>query len=165
MFTNQSGQPSKLPEFCSGEWKRNVVRRWAAEQGDWKTRGVQGWVGISADERDRRRRPLRKWFQPVYPLLDWHRATVHECLTAVARAGWPDPPRSRCHHCPNQSDREWSELTAEEFEHACRTEDAIRRVDPHAFMHKSLIPLRLVRLNVEDDNGGLFGGCRSGACF
>jgi hypothetical protein len=45
-YTDQSGAPSKLPEFCSGEWKREVVLRWAALQPGWKARGVDGWVGI-----------------------------------------------------------------------------------------------------------------------
>lgn len=34
--TKQSGEYSKLPEFCSGEWKREVVKRWASEQCGWK---------------------------------------------------------------------------------------------------------------------------------
>ena len=163
--TNQSGEASKLNEFCSGEWKREVALRWAAEQGGWKARGVDNWVGISADEKGRRRGARRQWFKPVYPLLDWNRATVHECLAAVDRQGWPSPPRSRCRHCPNQSDREWAELTPEEFEAAAQMEDDFRAIDEHAFLHKQLIPLRLVKLDVTDDNGGLFGGCTSGACY
>src|SRR5262245_27621044 len=35
-YSDQSGQPSKLNEWCSGEWKREVVMRWAAEQQGWK---------------------------------------------------------------------------------------------------------------------------------
>lgn len=163
--TNQSGEASKLNEFCSGEWKRDVVLRWAAQQEDWKARGVDNWVGISADEKGRRRGPRRLWLKPVYPLLDMKRATVQECMAAVARVGWPEPPRSRCHHCPNQSDAEWAALTPEEFERACRTDEAMRIVDEHAFLHKKLIPLRQVALDVTDDNGGLFGGCTSGACY
>lgn len=165
VYSNQSGEASKLTEYCSGEWKREVALRWAAEQDGWKARGVVNWVGISADEKNRRRGPRRRWFQPSYPLLDVRRATVSECLAAVERVGWPEPPRSRCRHCPNQSDREWAELTPEEFEEACRLEDELRLIDRHAFFHKQLIPLRDVTLDVTDDNGGLFGGCTSGACY
>jgi hypothetical protein len=165
VYKNQSGKASKLSEYCSGEWKRDVVMRWAAQQPDWKERGVDNWVGISVDEARRRRAPRRVWIQPVYPLLDMHRATVSECLTAVRAVGWPEPPRSRCYHCPNQSDAEWAELTPEEFEKACRTDEAIRMVDPHAYLHKKLIPLRRVALDTADDNGGLFGGCSSGTCY
>lgn len=166
VHTDQSGKASKLPEFCSGEWKREVVLRWAAEQPEWKTRGVDNWVGISFEERKRRRVARRKWLVPVYPLLDMRQTSVSGCLAAVAAVGWPEPPRSRCSYCPNQSDAEWAELTAAEFDAACVTEDEVRAVDPHAFFHKQLIPLREVRLDPTDNNGGLFsGGCSSGTCY
>ena len=166
VYSDQSGERSKLPEYCSGEWKREVVLRWANDTyPDWKKRGVNNWVGISKDEAGRRGVAKRKWFQPIYPLLDVLCARVSSCLAAVERQGWPEPPRSRCRHCPNQSDREWGELPPDEFELACQTDEMIREVDPHAFLHKKLIPLRQVKLNVEDDNGGLFGGCSSGTCY
>lgn len=164
-FTNQSGKPSKLDEFCSGEWKREVVMRWAAEQPGWKKRGVDSWTGISFDERHRRRAPRKQWIQPAYPLLDVRPTYLAGCSEAVERAGWPCAPRSRCEHCPNQSDREYAELTPDELERACLVDEHLRSVDPNAFLHKSLIPLRLVTFNVADDNGGLFGGCTSGMCF
>src|SRR5262245_9884387 len=31
MWTNLSGSPGKLNEWCSGEWKRDVAMRWADE--------------------------------------------------------------------------------------------------------------------------------------
>lgn len=166
VYTNQSGSISKLPEYCSGEWKREVVLRWAVDRHpEWKNKGVDMWIGISKDEAGRRRGPKRQWITPVYPLLDVLCSRVSSCLAAVERQGWPPPPRSRCHHCPNQSDAEWAELTPEEWEQACRTDEMIREVDPHTFLHKKLIPLRTVKLNIADDNGGLFGGCSSGMCY
>lgn len=165
VYTDQSGQASKLPEWCSGEWKREVVARWAAEQPGFKDRGVNMWVGISKEESHRRRAPRRQWIVPTYPLLDERVTRISGCLAAIERQGWPAPPRSRCYHCPNQSDREWGELSDDEFEKACQTDEMIREVDPHAFLHKSMMPLRMVKLNVEDDNGGLFGGCSSGTCY
>lgn len=165
VHTNQSGTAGKLPEFCSNEWKRRVVTRWAAEQADWKARGVNVWVGISWNERDRRRVPQRAWLQPVYPLLDMRATDLSGCLAAVERVGWPPPPRSRCMFCPNQSDAEWRELTAEEFLEACAIDDQIRAVDPHAFLHKALIPLRDVTLDSTADEGLFTGGCSAGLCF
>jgi hypothetical protein len=162
-FTDYSGQRSKLPEWCSGEWKREVSLRWAAEQPDWKQRGVNLWVGISLDEARRRRAPRRQWYQPTYPLLDVLPLGVAGCLAAVARQGWPEPPRSRCFHCPNQSDAEWLELTPEEFELACRRDEWLRETDPHVYLHRQLIPLRQVRLNREDSLFG--GGCSAGTCY
>jgi hypothetical protein len=164
--TDQSGTASKLPEFCSGEWKREVMLRWAAEQPGWKDRGVDAWVGISFEERKRRRSARQKWFTPVYPLLDLRATAVSGCLAAVEAVGWPPPPRSRCAYCPNQSDAEWAELTPAEFAAACATEDEIRAIDPHAFLHKTLIPLREVTLQPEATGGTLFhGGCSTGMCF
>lgn len=170
VYTNQSGSPSKLSEYCSGEWKRDVSMRWAAEQTHptkllpWKTIGVDNWVGISWDERHRRRSPRRQWIKPVYPLLDSLPFTVTQCLAAVAEAGWPPPPRSRCHHCPNQSDAEWAELTPEEWESACRTDEYVRSIDPHAYLHRSLTPLRVVTLApVAGERPS--GGCSAGTCY
>ena len=159
------GEASKLSEYCSGEWKRDVMLRWAAEQPEWKARGIDNWVGISWEERHRRRGPRRLWFGPVYPLLDVRPTTVSGCLEAARAIGWPEPPRSRCRHCPNQSDAEWKQLTAAEFEAACVLEDEIRQTDPHAWFHRSMIPLRDVTLKADADNGGLFGGCTAGTCY
>ncbi len=166
-FTNQSGEAGKLPEFCSNEWKQRVVMRWANEQPKWKERGVDCWIGISWDERKRRRSPSTQWFQPVYPLLDMLPKCfpVTACLDAVREEGWPEPPRSRCHHCPNQSDGEWAELTPAEWESACKTDEYVRSIDPHAFLHKTMIPLRQVTLKPELDDGSLFGGCSAGMCY
>lgn len=166
VHTNQSGKPSKLPEYCSGEWKREVVLRWAVRQPEWKKRGVDMWVGISTDESSRRRGPKRQWMQPVYPLLDVLPTSVAGCIAAVERQGWPSPPRSRCYWCPNQGDREWAELTPEELEAACQLDEEIRQTDPHAYLHRKLIPLRQVQFNNISGQGELFsGGCSSGMCY
>jgi hypothetical protein len=166
VYTDQSGSPAKLSEFCSGEWKREVVMRWAAEQLGWKERGVDNWIGITWDERHRRRGPRRHWFRPVYPLLDTLPTHVSGCYSAVERMGWPEPPRSRCFHCPNQSDTEWAELSPTEWEAACARDEWIRETDPHAYLHRSCLPLRLVTLKPHADVPGLFtGGCSSGTCY
>lgn len=163
-FTNQSGRPAKLDEWCSGYWKREVCTAWAAEQPDWKRRGVDNWIGITWEERKRRRAARTKWFQPAYPLLDVLPMHVSVCLQAVEQVGWPAPVRSRCYHCPNQSDAEWAELSPEEWELACQRDEWIRETDANAFLHKQMIPLRQVVLNPKSDDG-MFGGCQAGMCF
>lgn len=164
-YTNMAGRPSKLSEFCSGEWKREVAMRWAAEQQGWKKQGVDNWVGITWEERHRRRAPRKQWLKPVYPLLDVVPTHVSGCLAAVERVGWPEPPRSRCFHCPNQSDAEWAELTADEWEAACKRDEWVRETDPHAYLHRSLTPLHLVTLNPKADDGLFSGGCSAGTCY
>lgn len=164
VYTDHNGRPSKLPEYCSGEWKRDVASRWAASRPAWKDLGVDVWIGISRDEHRRRRGARRKWLRPIYPLLDMLPTDVAGCMAAVAAMGWPEPPRSRCRHCPNQSDREWAELTPAEWEAACRVDEQIRQTDPHAYLHRSLTPLRLVELHPNEANGAT-GGCSAGMCF
>ena len=166
VWSNQSGEPSKLPEYCSGEWKRDVLPRWAAEQDGWKQCGVDAWIGISWNERERRRGPRRQWFQAVYPLLDMRPTDLSGCLAAVERVGWPEPPRSRCVFCPNQSDQEWLELSADELAFAIKLEDEIRAVDTNAFFHRKMIPLRDVTFEAKKNGDSLFtGGCSAGMCF
>jgi len=161
-----SGKMSKLSEYCSGEWKREVSKRWASEQSGWKERGVDNWIGISWDERHRRRNSRTQWLQVAYPLLDMLPRGVHVsgCAEAVEQVGWPPAPRSRCEHCPNQSDAEWAELTPEEFARVCDREDKLREIDPNMFFHKKLIPLRQVKLE-PDKSVGFIGGCSSGTCY
>ena len=52
MYTNLHGRVSKLPAYCSNEWKVRPVRRWMREQG---VRECDQWLGISIDESDRMR--------------------------------------------------------------------------------------------------------------
>ncbi len=114
----------------------------------------------------RRRRAARKlWIAPVYPLLDVLPMDVAGCLAAVERIGWPEPPRSRCHFCPNQSDGEWSQLTPEEWQQACDLDEAVRAVDPNVYLHRSLTPLRMVTLKPQDERDLFTGGCAAGMCF
>lgn len=56
-------------------------------------------------------------------------------------------------------------MTPKEFEAAARMEEEIHKTDPHAFLHKSMIPLRMVTLKPEEDAGLFTGGCSSGTCF
>lgn len=131
-------------------------------------RGVDNWIGISWDERHRRRSARTKWITPVYPLLDMlpKCVGVGACLEAVSRIGWPPPPRSRCTHCPNQSDTEWSELSPKELADVFDMEDEVRQTDPHAFFHRSLKPLRMVEFKPKVEGHNLFsGGCSAGMCY
>jgi hypothetical protein len=168
-FTAKSehGGDGKFAEYCSGEWKRDVVTRWAASQEGWKPRGVDTWIGITQEERHRRRGPKRKWIQPVYPLLDVCPSHVSRVYEFCERFGWPGPVRSCCWMCPNMGNEEWRTLRdddPDDFAKACELDDSIRERDPALFVHKSRVPLRLADLG-QPDAPGLFGGCSSGMCY
>jgi len=72
--------------------------------------------------------------------------------------------------CPNQSDKEWLEVKKnrpDEFQKAVKLEQEIQSDDPHAWLHKSCVPLDQVDFdkNHQDDlfDSGLY--CSSGVCF
>lgn len=107
-YTSQTAAGGKLPEFCSVEWKQRPVMRWAAEQDGWKFRGVDSWLGITTEERHRRRGPKTLWFQSRFPLLDAAPSHVSRVYDICERFGWPKPVRSSCWMCPNMQNAEWT---------------------------------------------------------
>lgn len=162
-YTNKSGKTSKLSEYCSGEWKRDVVMRWCKANGITKMRN---WLGISTNEMKRRRAPRRQWAQLRYPLLDEIPMTATQCEELVVSHGWPIPPHSSCWMCPNHSDAEWVDIRdndPDDWKKACELDEEIRKIDPHAWLHKGCIPLAMVDLKPKTNIDK--GGCSSGMCF
>lgn len=168
-FSNQNGQPAKLPGYCSNEWKRRVVDRWLASVGV-KRIDCRKWIGFSFDETTRILRMQNGddykagliWF----PLVDGIPVRRHEAISIVRKMGWPTPPRSRCWMCPNQSDLEWAEVKENHpqlFQAAIALDESIRLRDPNAFLHSTIKPLADADLSKPDD---LFSAsCPSGECF
>lgn len=169
-FTTQSGQLGKLPTYCSNEWKVRVMDRWLRERGVAKTDAMT-WKGISTDELDRVKTGRNR-----YVLIFEHPMNRAACRHyVVQRLGWPAPPNggSACWFCPNMADAQWVEIRdndPEDFEKACVEDEALRRRDPHVFVHSSGRPLREVAAELDNPNQvRLFGdnpsGCDSGVCF
>jgi len=161
-FTDQSGEIGKLPAYCSNEWKRRVVRRWATQQG---VEAADIWLGISTDEMQRLSFSQGKWHHR-FPLVE-QRMNRHECELLCERMGWPKPPRSSCWMCPNHTQEEWRDIRDNkpgDWQAAIVFDRAIRLRDPHAFVHSDCVPLD--RADLDDRNGVMFGhGCSSGHCF
>jgi len=169
-FTTESefGGEGKYPEYCSWKWKREVVMRWADEQPGWKQRGVTCWLGITTEEKHRRHGTRKLWFAPSFPLLDVCPSHVSRAYELAEEFGWPEPPRSCCWMCPNMHNREWRDERdnwPDDFAKACDLDDEIRKVDPHAFVHSSRVPLRMADLGKPDAPGLFGGGCSSGMCY
>lgn len=162
-FTDKAGRRSKLPKYCSQEWKARVVQRFARKHG---INDADQWIGFTIDEMERMRvyRHGQKW-QHVYPLIDL-RMSRGDCMSEIERLGWPPPPRSACWMCPYRSDQEWMLMKQEapqDFERAKRLEQEIRERDPNAYLHRSCKPLGEVEF---DDQPDLFSKpCNSGGCF
>lgn len=168
-FTNQTGEPGKLSNFCSDEWKTRVRDRWLREHG--VTRSQQRtWIGFSLDES---RRYLRMAVSQEaekgrlrWPLIHDVPLRADQAVAVVEKMGWPTPPRSACVMCPNQGDREWRDLKVnwpDEFRKSVELERKIQEEDPFAFLHKSCVPLDEVDFSEEPT---LFEpACNSGGCF
>src|SRR6185437_191904 len=168
-FSNINGAVSKLKPFCSKAWKREAIQRFLTIKFGIKRSKYKNWICFSIDETNRVLRikeggDFKKGL--VYlPLVDLM-IKRQDAIQIVKKFGWPEPPRSRCFDCPNQTDYEWTEVAEnfpKEFKSACDRDDYIRTRDKNAFLHSTLTPLRSVDLSKKDD---LFsGGCPSGECF
>lgn len=166
VFTTQSGDVGKLPTYCSSYWKREVVKRWANEQG---FAAIDKWIGYSIDElwRVRKRQPKGKW-QERYPLIE-RGLNRSDCEALVLRVLGRKPPRSSCWMCPNHTQEEWRDIRdnkPEDWQQVIRFDRHIRTLDPHAWLHPDCKPIDEVDL--DDANGVLFEegrSCTSGLCF
>jgi len=158
-FTTQNGEIGKLPALCSNEWKLRVIQRWANKEHNVKA--ATFWMGMSTDELERVKFPAGKW-EKRYPLIE-QKMNRGDCVARVLKAGLPLPPRSRCKHCPNQRQGEWRELTPEEMTFSINFDVALRKKDPHVWLHADAKPLS--EADFSDKNESLFGDCDSGMCF
>lgn len=162
-FTTQSGQLSKLPTFCSTEWKWRVLKRWLRAQA---IDQCNVWMGISWDEIDRMKDSDCQWIVKKYPLIETIRTRRWECERYVLDHGWPKPPRSRCMMCPNQQAEEWQSLPENEKRAAIDIENDLRVKDPNVYLHLSGKPLeRALAEKLSDNQLKLFGTCDGGHCF
>ena len=143
-YTTQNGpKPSKLPAFCSNEWKQRPVRRWLREQG---VKTCEMWFGISIDESDRMKTSDKKWITNRYPLID-QGMSRDGCYALVREMGWPDPPKSSCYCCPHMGDSQWREMRRThpaDYQAAIEVEREVRAADAHMFLHRSAVPLELI---------------------
>jgi 3'-phosphoadenosine 5'-phosphosulfate sulfotransferase (PAPS reductase)/FAD synthetase len=160
---------SKLSNFCTKAWKIEVVNRWLSKEHGITRRMYRKWIGFSLDEK---RRILSMMAGKEYktglirfPLVHDYPMNRDRAKAIISRVGWPEPPRSRCWCCPNQSDKEWAEVMADDAlaAQAVAMDEAIRERDKDAFLHSSIRPLAGADLSAQDD---LFSrSCPTGECF
>jgi hypothetical protein len=158
-YTNITGSISKLPTFCSNEWKTRPCHRWLRKQG--VPPRYEKWIGFSADEPRRYLAMKKSQPETKFPLIDFSMQKRSGCAAIVRDMGWPAAHGSHCWMCPHMSDDEWQELTSGAFEMACVIDDSIRERDPHLFLHKSCTPLREVKFSADP----FMRACDSGMCF
>ncbi len=170
-WTNLTGKPGKLPGYCSSKWKAEAIDRYLSRNyGITRSKYIK-WIGFSTDEWRRAQRIMTsedgKKHLVRLPLCQDYPLNRQQAILEVKRIGWPDPPRSRCWMCPNQSDDEWRELKLSypnEFQKAVHFEKEMQAFDPCAWLHKSCVPLDVVDFSKEPS---LLDAqyCDSGVCF
>lgn len=144
-YGHANGKVAKLRPFCSGRWKREVVRGHMVSLGHKK---YTQWLGISIDESDRAlvSKP-RAWVQVRYPLID-QGMSRDDCTSVIRRMGWPQAPKSSCWMCPNIGNAEWRHMQKhypQDFARAVKLDDQIRARDD-LYLHRSLRPLSTLDL-------------------
>lgn len=141
-FSTINGAVGKLEPYCSGEWKREVSKRWLRSIGI--DQAVM-WIGISLDEMRRVRTQRLQWLKYEYPLLFMVPMRRHQCVEVIRAAGWQGHiPHSACRMCPNLSDAEWIDMKQHwphDFRSAVEIEREIRLRDPHFYLHPACVPL------------------------
>ena len=180
-----TGPHGKLRRQCTRDFKINPIETYIRREilglahGERAKQEVQviQWMGITRDEWHRIKDSQVKWKEHHYPFCnwgakyldkEWHRRDVVNWL----EEHYPglEFKRSACIGCPYRSDSEWNDIKQHPklWEDLCKVDDSIRRghrLDGDAFLHRSLKPLRDVKLDVDDGSQGhLWGEECEGMC-
>jgi hypothetical protein len=184
----------QMRTFCSGNWKRDVVNEYIygcyPMQESYTSKKHQcqmyrrvyadlcKWIGFSFDEKHRATlTPERKGVTIRYPLFEasvtlGRQMTRQVCKDLIVAEGLPLPRKSRCWHCPHQSNAEWRELrdtSPPEWAQAVQFDEAHRDAMPDVTMHDSRVYLHNSRAALAeadlDEDSGTHRQCGLGTCF
>jgi hypothetical protein len=162
-----------LRRKCTGDFKVSIIKR--TIRSVMETHGERKsnqWIGISTDEAHRMKPSGVKYSVNRWPLIE-QVMSRGDCLAWMARNGYPTPPKSACTFCPYHSDRAWQQMKdydPESWQEACEMDDAMRSSIPgvkeRVYVHKSMVPLRIVKLNTAQEAGqvDMFGNECEGMC-
>ena len=157
-FTGKIGQ---MRRQCTGSYKiapiyrctRQLIARPPRIR---KTRPpfVEMWVGISAEERDKRCKPSREpWITNRWPLRELGLSRL-DCERWLLERYGRVVFKSACVACPFHDDAYWlsmREHRPDEWEQACDFDEQIRflpGIRGQCFVHRSCVPLREIDFNL-----------------
>jgi hypothetical protein len=136
VFKKSDSGNQKLRTCCNDKWKVNVIRKWLLENG---VEQYDSIIGISTDEAHRKRKAHKKYYSNTYPLIDLG-IDRDECIRYITQtAGWPEPPRSSCFICGQQTDGEWWRMAVqhpEDFKKAVEVERALQQSCSNIYLHR-----------------------------
>ena len=170
-FTDFDGKSGKTRRQCTSEYKikpintrvRQLLGLAKGEQH--KGRTALSIQGISYDEMQRMKDPKDKFIDIEYPLvrMGW---TRHKCLDWwLSNMTIPAPRKSACVYCPFRSNEEWRDIRDNDpqgWEFAIWYDSKIRDssasgLNNPAYLHRSLMPLADVDIEVTDADQERFG--------
>lgn len=180
---NDKGKEGRMSQRCTKYYKvepmRRALRRYMLERYGVPVRGrpfpVKVWIGFAADEQDRVKGFNKgpKYISARFPLIE-------QGLDRAAIESWygsnaiPKPPRSVCLACPANGIRYYEAMAYErpdDFERACRFDDAIRDLSQIGMKNPCYVSPALVSLRemeerdfTSDEKLAKFR-CNSGVCF
>lgn len=166
-------QNGKLPTYCSGEWKREVMYRYLRSVGETE---CETWIGFSSDEAGRAHESKRLWCGFRFPLLEMN-ISRWGCELLAKKAGLAPAPKSCCWCCPHMHDDQWVDLRdnwPDDWAKAVALEKDLIEADTMGgvYLHQQRMPLDLVTLQSKDQKPtqptlGDYTerGCATGGCW
>lgn len=170
------GKSGMLKRQCTGEYKIEVVDNTIRDLYGLRPKQrrplTEVWKGITLDEMERMSIPRETWKVLVYPFCGYKvslrkganrihefddlRMSRSDLIKWYAENNLPLPPKSACVFCPYQSEHSWEQMKLQEpedFEAACKVDDAIRDstkqgIERPVFLHESLKPLRELKFDL-----------------
>jgi len=97
---------------CTDNYKIQPIRRWVrANQVEFGPKPwSESWIGITTDERRRKRESDVKWCKNVFPLLDMDMSR-QDCIDYIT-GSYPflEVTKSGCFHCHYNNSKHWAKL-------------------------------------------------------
>ena len=130
---------------CTNDYKIAPLRKYLQQIRNEKK--IRLWIGISLDEIERIKESGVKYIENYYPLVE-NRVRIDKIINWFHENKIKEPGKSACLICPFHSDSYWrifKKQFPDEFEKACKFDDAIRNypnLKRQTFLSKHLKPLR-----------------------
>lgn len=156
---------------CTATYKIKLVASWLKRHGASAENPATVGLGISMDEIQRMNESRIPHVRNEWPLIDL-RLRRSDCMSLIADAGLPVPPKSACWFCPFKSPAQWQDMKRERpdlFDKAVALEQRINEKRASigrdaVYLHRSAKPLQ----DAVSDQTAFFDQldmCESGYCL
>lgn len=184
---DEKGEKTTLSKYCTGEYKRDPIRRFLRSDYFAETMGIPKvsyknpitvWLGYTIDEVSRMKQSNRKYEIRRFPLameLRWYRSDCIEYLK-TQKLDWVE--RSACIFCPYRRSEEYDDMPEDEIQRAIQFENEVNAArgiitakegtQAPLRIHPSLVPLEerpFENPNIRSQEPTLFDLCEGSTCW